>query len=93
MRVPADDSNQQIQNILTEVVQRNQCPRSVQPVLSKLNFQDSSQTEAMNENFILIIHRSGISIENYFIQELLEAQEEDEECAEILRDLTENEKK
>ena len=46
----------------------------------------------MNENCILMIHRSGISIENSFRQELWEAQNEDKECAEILRDLTENEK-
>ena len=35
----------------------------------------------------------GVLIANSFRQELCEAQKEDEECAEILRDLTENEKK
>ena len=92
MRVPIDASDQQIQKILTEVVQRDQCPISVQSVSSKLDFEDFSPTEAMNENFILMIHRSGISIENYFRQELWEAQKEEEECVEILGDLTENKK-
>ena len=66
MRFPTDASEQQIQKILTEVVQRYQCPRSVQAVLSKLNFEDSSQTEVINENCILIIHHRGISIEKFF---------------------------
>ena len=93
MRIPTDASDQKIQKILTEVVQRDQCPRSAQSVLSKLNFEDSRQTKAVNENCVLMIHRSGISIEKYFRCELWEAQKEDEECAEILRDLTENEMK
>ena len=42
MRVPTDASDQQIQKILTEAIQRDQCPRSVQSVFSKLNFEDSS---------------------------------------------------
>ena len=93
MRVLADAPDQQIQKILTEVVQRDQCPRSVQSVFSKLNFEDSSRTEAMNKTCILMIHRSGISIENSSRQELWEAQKEDEECAQILRDLTEMKRK
>ena len=70
MRIPSDASDQKIQKILTEVVHRDPCPRSAQSVLSKLNFEDSRQTEAMNENCVLMIHRSGISIENSFRHEL-----------------------
>ena len=66
MRFPTDASDQQIQKILTEVVQRYKCPRSVQAVLSKLNFKDSSQTEAINENCILMIHHHGVSFEKIF---------------------------
>ena len=40
MRVPADASDQQIQRILTEVVQRNLCMRTLQSSLCKLNFED-----------------------------------------------------
>ena len=72
MRIPADASDQQIQKILTEVVQRHQCMRTLESNLSKLNFEDSSQTKSMNEDCILIIHRSGISIGNSFRQELWE---------------------
>ena len=41
MGVPTDASNEQIQKILIEVLQRNQCPKSVQSVFSKLNFEDA----------------------------------------------------
>ena len=58
MRVPADASGQQIQKMLTEVLQRDQCTKTVQSVFSKLNFEDLSQTESMNEDCILMIHRS-----------------------------------
>ena len=46
----------------------------------------------MNTNCILVIHCSGVSIENFLIG-ALGSTEEHEECAGILRDLRENEKK
>ena len=75
MRVSADVSDHQIQKILTEVVQRDQCMRTVQSILFNLNFEDSSQTKSIYEDCILMIHRSGIYIENSFRQELWEAKE------------------
>ena len=66
--------------------------QQVQSILSKFNFEGSSQTELKNDNSKSVIHHSGFTIEESFRREILEAQKQDDLCAETLTELEENKK-
>lgn len=88
MRIPADASDQQIQSIFIEVLQKDHFPRAVESVFHKFNCEDSSQTESMNDSGKLLICHSRITIENSLKPINWEAHKEDEICAEILKENT-----
>ena len=73
MRILSNSSSQQIQSILIEMIQRDQGPRTVQSILFKFHFDGSIQTELMNGNCKLLIHRSGITMEDSFKQGIWES--------------------
>ena len=56
--------------------------RAVSSILSKFNFDGSSQAELKNDNCTLLIHRGGITIEDSFKQEIWELQKQEDLYAE-----------
>ena len=99
MRIPEDVSNAQIQQILSDIVSKNQffprpdsSPSSARDQAVPSSIRDKSKTETMSD-CKLLVYRSSVRLDNSFKREIMDTLKMDEFYSEIINELESRERK